>query len=50
MERKTIGKKIKRINYRDGGCKYICPDCGRKHNEEHHPPYCGDCIRAVTGV
>lgn len=28
--------------------KYVCPDCGYKHSEEHHPPYCQSCIFAIT--
>ena len=36
---KTKQKKLK---------KYICPDCGRKHTTDSHPPYCQDCILKVT--
>lgn len=27
---------------------YRCPDCGRKHQSEAHPPYCESCILEIT--
>lgn len=33
---------------KDDTKKYTCPDCGLEHSEEHHPPYCQDCIFKVT--
>lgn len=33
---------------KDDTKKYTCPDCGLVHSEEHHPPYCQDCIFKVT--
>jgi len=42
----TTNPTIKRIA--EQKYKYMCPDCGVEHNEEHHPPYCQSCIFSVT--